>query len=103
MGQDTSTSSLTTTAAATSRRVCFKFTVDWADDGFGDIAEALWTDESAYVLSVRGQHQATGDTKSVAAVGYGVADVVFVRCRNPEESGGNSGLRFSSTNSNGSL
>ena len=61
------------------------------------------TDESAYVQSIRGEHQATDWQRSVATVGRGVADVVYVTCRNPEESGGYSGLRFSPSNSNGGL
>lgn len=101
MGQSTGGTSLTTNAAATSRTVAYRLLVDWADAGFG--SEGSWTDESAYVKSVRGTMQATSWRKSIATVGQGMSDVVYVTCRNPRESNGNSGLRFSSTNSNGSL
>jgi len=105
VAQDCSSNSLKTTAVATSRVPCFKFYVDWNDAGFTafEASASAWTDESAYVQSIRGEHQATDWQRSVATVGRGVADVVYVTCRNPEESGSYSGLRFSPSNTGGSL
>lgn len=102
MGQDTSGTSLTTTAAAASRRIAYRFLVNWADDST-DFSDGTWTDESAYVLQADGTHEAINPLKSIAPIGRGVSDRVTVVCQNPEESGGNSGLRFSPSNSNGSL
>ena len=101
MAQDTSGTSLTTTATATGRVPCFRFLVDWDDDGFDSVS--TWTDESAHVISIRGEHQATDWQRSVATIGRGVADVVYVTCHNSEESGDYSGLRFSPSNSNSSI
>ena len=101
MGQSTSGTNLTTNAAAGSRQICYRFRCDWADDGFASLG--TWTDESTYVLSVRGNMEAIGMRRPIAAVGRGVANVVYVTCQNPEETGGNSGFRFSPSNSNGSL
>ena len=101
MGQDTSGTSLTTTAAAAARKVAYRLIVDWADDGFG--SEGSWTDESAYVLSATGRHEAVNPLRSVAPMGRGVSDVVTVVCHNPECSSPYSGLRFSSSNSGGPL
>ena len=99
MGQSTAGTSLTTTAVADARVPCFRFRVDWNDDGFDSVS--TWTDESAHVKKIHGEHQATDWQRSIAAVGRGVADVVYVTCRNPEETG--AGLRFSPSNSNGPL
>ena len=96
MGQDTSGTSLTTNATATGRTPSFKFYVDWDDRGFDDTGTdfAYWTDESAYVKSIRGEMQATDWKRSIATVGRGVSDVVYVTCQNPESSGRFSGFRF---------
>ena len=101
MAQDCTSNSLKTTAVATGRVPCFRFRVDWDDDGFA--STGTWTDESAYVKNIRGEHQATDWQRSIATVGRGVADVVYVTCRNSEESGANSGLRFSPSNTNSSI
>ena len=101
MGQSTAGTDLTTTAAATSRRLAVRFRCDWGEDGFG--SENLWTNESAYVLSVRGSMEAIGMRRPISAVGRGVVNVVYVVCQNPEDSGGYSGFRFSPSNTNGSL
>ena len=101
MGQNTSGTSLTTNAAAPSRRIGVRFRCDWGDAGFG--SEGSWTDESAYVLNVRGSMEAIGMRRPIAMVGRGVANAVYVTCRNPECSGGDSGLRFSPSNTNGTL
>lgn len=101
MGQDTSGTSLTTTATATGRVPVCRFKVDWGDDGFG--SQGQWTNESAYVISVRGDMQATDYAHSIAVVGKSVSDVVYVTCRNPDVLSGGSGLRFSQTNENGPL
>ena len=101
MAQDTSRTKLTTTAVATGRVPCYRFLVDWDDDGFDSVS--TWTDESANVKSIRGEHQATDWQRSIATIGRGVSDVVYVTCRNPEESGDNSGLKFSPSNTNSSI
>ena len=106
MGQSTSGTSLTTTAAAAARKVAYRFMVDWEEDGFSDIE--TWDntghgDESAYVKSITGRHEAVSATRSVAPMGRGVSDQIVVVCHNPEESSPNSGLRYSPSNTNGSL
>ena len=101
MGQSIAGTSLAATAAATSRQIAVRFRCDWDEDGFGN--EGLWTDESAYVLSVRGSMEAIGMRRPISAVGRGVVNVVYVTCQNPECSGGDSGFRFSPSNSNGTL
>jgi len=101
MGQTTAGTQLTTNAAATSRKIGVRFRCDWADDGFASLA--TWTDESAYVKSVSGTMEAIGMRRPIAAVGRGVANVVRVVCQNPECSGGDSGFRFSPSNTNGTL
>jgi len=105
VAQDTSSTSLTTTAVATSRVPSFKFYVDWDDQGFAAFASSAsnWTDESANVKHIRGEHQATDWQRSIATIGRGVSDVVYVTCRNPEESGSYSGLKFSPSNTNSSI
>jgi hypothetical protein len=101
MGQDISATALETTAAAASRRVRVRLRVDWADAGFG--SEGSWTDESAYVKTAAGNHEAVSAARSVAPVGRGVSDRVTVVCRNPECAAPDSGLRFSPSNTNGTL
>ena len=101
MGQTTAGTALVANAAATSRRIACRFRCDWDDDGFG--SEGDWTDESAYVLSVHGNMEAVGMRRPISAVGRGVADVVYVTCRNPECTGGDSGFRFSPSNAAGTL
>ena len=101
MGQSTSGTSLVANATEASRRVCYRFRVDWTDAGFGSTGS--WTDESAYVKTASGDHQAVSPLKSIATLGRGVSDKVTVTCRNPEASGGYSGLRFSPSNTNGPL
>lgn len=90
-------------ASASSRdaRPCLKLLVDWAGAGFSDIAS--WTDESAYVQSARGEMSATGDRKTLSLLGQGVAGSCTLTLDNPVEASPNSGLRFSPTNSAGSL
>jgi hypothetical protein len=101
MGQTTAGTALVANSAATSRKIGMRFRCDWEEDGFG--SEVDWTDESAYVLSVSGTMEAIGMRKPIAAVGRGVANVVRVVCQNPECTGGDTGFRFSPSNSNGSL
>ena len=102
MAQDTSGTSIATNAAAVVREVVYKFYCDWDDTGFA-VYPTGWYDESDYVKSVSGTMAAVGWQQSPAAVGSGVSNSVSVVCQNPEETGGSSGLRFSSSNSNGSL
>lgn len=102
MGQDISGTNLATTAAAGARKPTFRFLVNWHDDATG-FSGGTWTDESAYVLSMYGIHEAVNPFRSVALLGAGTTDQVTILCRNPEESGGSSGLRFSTSNSSGSL
>jgi len=101
MAQDISGTSLAANAAAAVREPIVETLFDWADDGFG--SEGTWTDESGYLVSARGTSRAVGWGKSLAGVGTGVADSAYLTMRNPEETGGNSGFRFSPTNSSGSL
>lgn len=101
MAQDVSGTSLKTTALAASRRIAYRFLVDWGDVGFG--SEGSWTDESAYVQRANGSHEAVNPLKSVAPIGRGVSDRISVTCHNPECSGEHSGLRFSPSNTNGPL
>lgn len=101
MAQDISGTSLAANTAATVRSPIVEVLFDWANDGYG--SEGAWTDETAYLVSARGNSRAVGWGRSIAGMGTGVADVAYLTLRNPEESGGSSGLRFSPTNSNGSL
>ena len=101
MAQDTSGTSLTTNAMASSRTPSVRFLVDWADTGFANVAS--WTDESDYVIAVRGELQSLDYGKSISAIGAGVSNAVYVTCRNPEVTSGGSGLRFSASNASGPL
>lgn len=102
MAQDTSGTSIKTNAAASVREVVYKFYCDWDEVGFASYPSG-WYDESIYVLSVSGDMAAVGWQRSPAAVGSGVSNTVTIVCQNPECTGGDSGLRFSSSNSNGTL
>lgn len=107
MAQSTTGTILTTAAAQTSREIAFKVYIDFDDDGFPlprvDPVSAGWTDVSAYVKRLQGDHQATDWRKSPAIVGSGVADEVTVTLRNPEETSPYTGLRYSATNEGSSL
>jgi hypothetical protein len=98
VGQDTTGTALTTTAAATGRVPCFQFWVDWDETGFSAPGhmELDWTDESAHVLSMRGDMQGVNWTKSLAAVGSGVSSSAYVTL-------GNEDFRFSPSNLSSAL
>lgn len=97
MGQDTTGTYLTTTAAAEGRMPGFQFYVDWAEYGFvadGDLDH--WTDESGHVLEMRGDMQGVNWQKSLAAVGSGVVSSAYVTL-------GNEDFRFSPSNESSPL
>jgi len=102
MGQDTTGTGLRDMAARTSRDVRYKVYIDFADVGFS-VYPTGWTDVSAYVKRIQGDHQATDWRKSPAVVGSGVADEVSVTFRNPEDNSPASGLLFSPSNISSSL
>jgi hypothetical protein len=101
VAQTTAATSIVANSQATSIKVGCRFRCDWDEDGFGSLG--TWTDESAYVLSVRGDMQAVGLNRPISMVGRGVANVVYVTCHNPECTAPNSGFRFSSSNASGTL
>lgn len=101
MGQDTSGTSLTTTAAAATRKLACKLLVDWDDVGFSDTLTG-WYDETQYLKEARGNLQALSWQRSVAGIGGGVASSCTLVLRNPDLGGG-AGLKFSSSNANGPL
>ena len=99
MAQSLTGTSLATTTAASVRRVAFRFIVDWAGVGFANVAS--WTDESAYVRTIRGDMQALGWMQSLGEVGHGVSDVCYITVANVEDT--TTGRRFSPSNADGPL
>lgn len=98
MGQDTTDTHLTTSAAASVRKPAIELWVDWADAGFvadADLA-ANWTDESAYVIEASGDMNSSGMTRSPALLGNGVVNAARVTLDN-------STFRFSPSNTGGAL
>lgn len=98
MGQDTTGTSLTTTAAASGRTPCFQFWVDWKDYGFVTDANlsTYWTEESAYVKEMSGDMQGVDWTRSLGAVGKGVVSSASVVLDN-------TAFRFSPSNASSPL
>ena len=103
MGQDTTGTSLTTTAAAAGQFPTYQFWVDWghetgtevgwvADGGFA----GQWTNESAYVVDMRGDMNSTNLYSSPAALGNGVVSSATVTLNNAT-------FRFSPSNTTGAL
>lgn len=101
MGQDKSGTNLATTTVASKAEPTCRVLCDWDEAGFGSVGS--WTDESAHVRSLRGDAQAVNWRRSPAAIGCGVADVVYVTLDNPECTTPYSGRRFSPSNANGAL
>jgi hypothetical protein len=109
MGQSKSVH-LEAQANAQARQVRFKLLCDWGDYGFGyqDTYTSswagqnnTWSDESAYVESMRGDMQATSFLSSASAVGQGVSSVCYVTLQNPENASGH--RRFSLGDPGGDL
>ena len=101
MAQSTTGTSLTTTTAASTRKIAYRVRLDYNGNGFGN--ESQWTNESANVKALEGTLQATDWRRPIAMVGKGVTDDCVITFRNVEDSGSYSGLRFSGTNTNGEL
>ena len=101
MAQDISGTALATTTVAVSHQVAYRVRFDWTDAGFGSTGS--WTNETAYVLSIRGDAQATDWRRSPAAVGHGVSNKLFIVMENPLATAPFSGRRFSPSNALGPL
>jgi len=101
VAQDITGTALAANSVAQGAKPLIQTLFDWADDGFGN--EGDWTDETTYLKSASGRSRAVGWGKSLAGIGVGVADDATLVLKNVEETGGNSGFRFSQTNANGSL
>jgi hypothetical protein len=101
VGQNISGTALATTTVAVAHKACYRVRFDWTDAGFGSTGS--WTNETAYVVSIRGDAQATDWRHSPAAVGHGVSNKLFIIMENPLATAPFSGRRFSPTNPLGPL